>query len=277
MKYIKGFFMAWGMFCSIPCPRRQWDEDARHAMLSMFPLIGLVLGVAVGICWYVMELIGLPPAFIGVMLTAIYFYLTGFIHIDGFMDCSDALLSRRPDMDERQRILKDSHVGAFAVISLLFVLLMFSASMSAICVLGFSTAKAAILCMIFVLSRSIAAYDVINKPSMNTSQYTVMREAGRGGSLPLIILSAVLSVCTFAVILFVNEDGIANRWGSIICGFPVVCVMQVFEKQVGRNGRAQLGGMSGDISGYMVVSGETCGVVMMAIGLFLVGSYVSMM
>lgn len=277
MKYIKGFFMAWGMFCNIPCPRRQWDEDARHAMLSMFPLIGLVLGAAVGICWYVMELIGLPPAFIGAMLTAIYFYLTGFIHIDGFMDCSDALLSRRPDMDERQRILKDSHVGAFAVISLLFDLLMFSASMSAICALGFSMAKAAILCMIFVLSRSIAAYDVINKPSMNTSQYTVMREAGRGGSLPLIILSAVLSVCAFAVILFANEDGIANRWGSIICGFPVVCVMQVFEKQVGRNGRAQLGGMSGDISGYMIVSGETCGVVMMAIGLFLVGSYVSMM
>lgn len=180
-------------------------------------------------------------------------------------------------MDERQRILKDSHVGVFAVVSLLFVILMFSASMSAICTLGFSTAKAAILCMIFVLSRSLAAYDVINKPSMSTSQYTAMREAGRGGGLPLIILSAVLSACAFAVILFVNEDGVANGRGSIICGFPVVCIMQAFEKQVGKNGRARLGGMSGDISGYMIVSGETCGVVMMAIGLFLVGSYVSMM
>ena len=46
MRYIKGFLMAWGCFCRIPCPYRGWEEDNRYAMLNMFPLIGTALGVA---------------------------------------------------------------------------------------------------------------------------------------------------------------------------------------------------------------------------------------
>ena len=44
MRYIKGFLMAWGCFCRIPCPYRDWEEDNRYAMLNMFPLIGTALG-----------------------------------------------------------------------------------------------------------------------------------------------------------------------------------------------------------------------------------------
>ena len=36
MKYIRGFLMAWGCFCRIPCPYRKWNEDDRYAMLNMF-------------------------------------------------------------------------------------------------------------------------------------------------------------------------------------------------------------------------------------------------
>ena len=44
MKYIRGFLMAWGCFCRIPCPYRKWNEDDRYAMLNMFPFVGLLLG-----------------------------------------------------------------------------------------------------------------------------------------------------------------------------------------------------------------------------------------
>ena len=37
------------------------------------------------------------------------------------MDCNDAIMSRRP-LEERQRILKDSTVGAFAVVTVVFAL-----------------------------------------------------------------------------------------------------------------------------------------------------------
>lgn len=46
--------------------------------------------------------------------------VTGFMHLDGYMDVCDAVLSRR-DLATRQRILKDSHCGAFAVICMVLL------------------------------------------------------------------------------------------------------------------------------------------------------------
>ena len=36
--WICGFFMAWGMFLAIPCPRKIWSEGARQKMLVCTPL-----------------------------------------------------------------------------------------------------------------------------------------------------------------------------------------------------------------------------------------------
>ena len=33
--WIYGFFMTWGMFLSIPCPVRIWDEKARGKMMAV--------------------------------------------------------------------------------------------------------------------------------------------------------------------------------------------------------------------------------------------------
>ena len=42
--WICGFFMAWGMFLAIPCPRKIWSEGARQKMLVCMPLVGLLAG-----------------------------------------------------------------------------------------------------------------------------------------------------------------------------------------------------------------------------------------
>ena len=41
--WICGFFMAWGMFLAIPCPRKIWSESARQKMLVCMPLVGCLL------------------------------------------------------------------------------------------------------------------------------------------------------------------------------------------------------------------------------------------
>lgn len=55
-----------------------------------------------------------------VLLAAAPWLVTGFLHLDGYMDVCDALLSRR-DLTTRQKILKDSHCGAFAVICMVLL------------------------------------------------------------------------------------------------------------------------------------------------------------
>ena len=42
--WVCGFFMAWGMFLAIPCPRKIWSEGARQKMLVCMPLVGLLAG-----------------------------------------------------------------------------------------------------------------------------------------------------------------------------------------------------------------------------------------
>ena len=115
MHLTRAFFMCLGMFTSIPCPYRPWDEEARDWMLVMLPMVGLVIGVL----WLGLGALGawLLPGIAAALIAALPWLLTGFIHLDGYMDTCDALLSWRP-LEKRLEILKDSHTGAYAVVGL---------------------------------------------------------------------------------------------------------------------------------------------------------------
>ena len=116
--WIYGFFMAWGMFLAIPCPKKIWSETARRKMLACLPFVGIVVGAVWALCAW---LAGYLPRALGAALGAAAPWLvTGFLHLDGFMDVCDGILSRR-DLETRRRILKDSHCGAFAVICMVLL------------------------------------------------------------------------------------------------------------------------------------------------------------
>ena len=114
--------MAWGMFLSIPCPCKIWDEKARPWQLVYLPVAGLLVGALWALAAYALGSFDRLPALRAAVLAALPFLLTGFLHLDGFMDCCDAILSRR-DLPTRQKILKDSHVGSFAVVCTIFLML----------------------------------------------------------------------------------------------------------------------------------------------------------
>ena len=114
-EWIYGLFMAWGMFLSIPCPCKIWDEKARPWQLVYLPVAGLLVGALWALAAYALGSFDRLPALRAAVLAALPFLLTGFLHLDGFMDCCDAIFSRRP-LEKRREILKDSHVGSFAVI-----------------------------------------------------------------------------------------------------------------------------------------------------------------
>ena len=115
--WIYGFFMTWGMFLVIPCPVRRWDENARGKMMVCLPFIGAVVGGLWALAAWGLGYLSCPGPVRALVLAAVPWLATGFLHLDGYMDVCDAVLSRR-DLATRQKILKDSHCGAFAVISL---------------------------------------------------------------------------------------------------------------------------------------------------------------
>ena len=150
--------MAWGMFCWIPCPYKKWNREDRKAQIAMLPLIGACIGLIVCLVWWAATLIGAGQFVTGALLTGTYFLLTGFIHLDGFMDCSDAVMPRHPNMEERNRILKDSTNGAFAVACTCVMFVIFTGAMIELAPY-FSLKTCSLLVVIFTCSRFMSAAD----------------------------------------------------------------------------------------------------------------------
>ena len=131
MRIIKSFFIAFSMYSKIPMPQFQWkDEDMRYA-LCFFPWVGAVIGVL----WYLWQWLcdrftvgTLCYAAVG---AAIPLLVTGGFHVDGFLDTCDALHSYQ-SRERKLEILKDSHIGAFAVIMLALYGLIFLGGFSEI-------------------------------------------------------------------------------------------------------------------------------------------------
>ena len=91
-EWLDGFSMAWGCFWRSPCPLRRWNEKAREKMLVCLPLVGL----AVGGIWLGLYLLLRHAAIGGLyafLMAALPWLVTGFMHLDGYMDVCDAVLS----------------------------------------------------------------------------------------------------------------------------------------------------------------------------------------
>ena len=246
-KWFTAFFMAWGMFCAIPCPYPHWDAGARPQMLVCFPLLGLLLGAIWALAAFLLGLAGGLGLFGAAVLAALPYLLTGFIHLDGYMDCCDAILSRR-DAAEKRRILKDSHVGSFAVICFGLALL---CGFSLFATGDFSGKRALALLALPCAARCPSALAVMSLRPMETSSYAGAFSEGvkpghRAAVLVILCLSAALPV-------------LLGPWG--LCGLAAALggALAIWW------GVRQLGGMNGDVSGLGVTVGELCGLAALAL------------
>ena len=94
--FVVGFFMAWGNFLTLPCPYKRWDSEQKNMMLAFLPAVGAVAGLL----WFVLGCVLLKLTFsplISALVICFFIYaICGFMHMDGFMDVNDAIMSRRP-------------------------------------------------------------------------------------------------------------------------------------------------------------------------------------
>ena len=81
---------------------------------AYFPLVGLALGgILAGLDFAARQ--ALPTEVVGALLVAALLVLTRAIHTEGFLDACDGLFGGY-SRAKRLEILRDTHVGAFAVI-----------------------------------------------------------------------------------------------------------------------------------------------------------------
>ena len=241
--YLHAFAMCQSMFCSIPAPQI-WDEKAKDKMLLFLPIVGLEIGAIWALLAWVCRLLNLPALVTGLILCAYPYIITGFIHLDGYMDVTDAVKSWR-NLERRREILKDSHVGSFAVIGIVLLMIAQFAFFAA------APADSDHLILIFIpaVSRCCSSLAVTGLKPMTTSQYADQRKPKSH--------IAVLVVMLFVFLVL----------GFLLCGKYVISLVGclVGYSLALRRAYKSLVGMNGDISGYALTIGELCAVAVYAL------------
>ena len=241
-QYLHAFAMCQSMFCAIPSPFHVWDEEARPKMLLFLPVVGLEIGL---LWWGIAGLaafLKLPELVRGLVIALWPFLATGYLHLDGFMDVTDAVKSCR-SLERRREILKDSHVGAFAVINVVMLMLgQFAFAASA-------QGDWRILIFVPVVSRCGSALAVTLLRPMSTSQYA-SQNINRNHAVVL----GLMLICAVA-----GGFLLCGRYGFVPVGGILGYLMAL------RKGYRSLEGMNGDISGYALTVSELCSLAVFAV------------
>ena len=241
--YLYAFAMCQSMFCAIPAPQ-VWNEKAKDKMLLFLPIVGLEIGAIWAAIAWVCRLLNLPTMIMALILSAYPYIITGFLHLDGYMDVTDAVKSWR-DLERRREILKDSHVGSFAVIGIVLLMI------AQFAVFASAPEDANYLILIFVptVSRCCSALAVTGLKPMSTSQYADQRKP----KSHMVVLTIMLCVFLVAGFLLCGKFGVALIGGLIGYGLALLRAYKSLE------------GMNGDISGYALTIGELSAVAVYAL------------
>jgi len=241
--------MSLGMFSGIPLPFHVWDEKYVPIMVASLPMVGLTIGLIWWLAGVLVIALEIPLMIGAAILTLAPFFIAGFIHLDGYMDTSDALLSCR-SFEERQRILKDPLVGSFAVVMLGILFLAQFAAMYTIAEQG---QYLALVISVSVVSRCCSAFSIYVLRHSHQSNYTSMMSQNISVSNKLFVLTIAFVAARFS---YLYAGGLGSAVVvAVILGY-VLAMRRVYKS---------FDGISGDLLGYSMVIGELFGLLAFAI------------
>jgi adenosylcobinamide-GDP ribazoletransferase len=109
------FLVAVAFLTVLPVPFRKLPDPAAVVRSRFwYPVVGLLLGALLGGTAALLAAWLRSPLVAAFLLLAAWVGLTGALHLDGFCDLCDGLFAGRTPED-RLRILKDPHLGTFAL------------------------------------------------------------------------------------------------------------------------------------------------------------------
>lgn len=129
-KMFWGASLAFSMLTTLPFLKvHNFFKGINGYAVMFYPLVGLVLGGIIASFVYLLTDY-LPTPYVYVLGFSLWVGLTGALHLDGVADVFDALFVAKQNRD---RVLKDPHIGAMGMIfTLLFILIKLFAFMQVV-------------------------------------------------------------------------------------------------------------------------------------------------
>lgn len=237
----QSFKIAFSMYSVIPLRNIEWKEETMRYAFCFFPLIGVVIGGAEWLWLWCAWKFGFSVVLTGAAAAVIPVLLTGGIHLDGFCDTVDALSSHQPK-ERKLEILKDSHVGAFAVIGICVYFLL---SFGLWCEYQYSVESAFVLGGGFVLSRALSGLvSVLAPQARKEGMLKTFSDAAKQRAV-------VISCAAFLGVTAVGMLAVDRRMA-----LAVLAVMAIILGYYLLTSRRQFGGVTGDLAGYFLTLAE---------------------
>lgn len=235
----KSAIAAFSMYSKIPMPQIAWEEKTTRYLLCWFPAVGLVIGAASCALMQILFRLDAGALLSGTLLTALPLLLTGGIHLDGFMDTVDARASYAP-REKKLEILKDPHVGAFAVIFCGLYLIVSAGAWSALTWRGMR-----IIALAFPMERALSALLALRLPDAREGGSLARLKKDAAGKRAAYILLIELAAVTVVMLLL--------DWKLAITAIAVFAIVTVYYRH---STLKEFGGVTGDLAGWFLQSSE---------------------
>ncbi|HHW92900.1 MAG TPA: adenosylcobinamide-GDP ribazoletransferase [Clostridiaceae bacterium] len=241
----RSFCLAMSTFTVIPFPQYAFHPVDLSWSLVFFPLAGLVGAAFAGASLFLLRLLGVGVFFRAVVALALLILSSGAIHLDGFADTCDALFSRR-DRRVQLEIMRDPHIGVYAVIGTVLLLLTALAAWTEILATGRELLIVASL-VYGVFGRSLSGLYSASLPSargegMQHAMHERVPKIAKGTLIVFLVCSA-LSVIAMA------------HWSGMIAVGLSLIVFVLFS----RFSIKAFGGATGDLAGFLLSITEVAG------------------
>jgi adenosylcobinamide-GDP ribazoletransferase len=189
----------------------------------------LVIGLAGGLAYWIAVQIGLSGLLAALLAVAATAALTGALHEDGWADFADGL-GCRGDRVRKLAAMKDSHIGSFGVLALIFAT---GVKAVALAQLYWPSSVVTALVAAHVLSRAVLPLAMRSMPLATAQGLAVM--AGRPTAQGAYVALGLGFAITFAVFL--------------PAAIVAIIVAVVAAALVGAIAKRQFGGYTGDVLG----------------------------
>ena len=246
MNLFKSIAISFSLYSKIPMPVFEWKEDNYKHAIAFLPMVGMVIGiVSYGVILFC-SAFRIPVFFTTLLLTLVPIFVTGGFHLDGFMDVQDALHSYQP-REKKLEIMKDPHIGAFAVIGAGSLTLLWLAFMYLLVNNAFFDNKMSALFVFiggYTFLRALCGITSISFQNAKKDGMLSM-ETEKSGMTDVVIL-AIEGIAALIFMLLMNS--------YVGLGAFVSAILFVFWYR--EMCKKQFGGVTGDTAGFFVVAGE---------------------
>lgn len=235
MNVLQSMIIAFSMYSKLPMPHIAWQEKNMKYAMCFFPMVGIVIGIceyALG-SWILGRDYGV--LFFSACMTLLPILLTGGIHLDGFMDTSDALASYG-DREKKLAILKDSHTGAFAVLGLGVYLIWSLAMWSEV-----RPEMLPVLATGAVLSRALSGFSVVTFPAAREDGLGKTFQDGSQRKKTRLVMGMYAAASAGWMLACRPLSGAV----ALLCAAATFGYYAWMSKK-------QFGGMTGDLAGYFL-------------------------